>query len=325
MSCGYLYDERFFEHQTPEGHLESAARLAIVAQVLSPSPVLGARPATDQELLRGHTPSHLARVEALREGWIDTGTYAGARTAKIARLAVGGCLDLAERILAGEFRRGLALVRPPGHHAERELVEGYCFYSNLALTAHHLHAHGVKRVLALDWDVHHGNGTQDLLSGCPWARFIDLHQHPLYPGTGALEERGGGSVFNLPLPAGLGNADYLHLFAEVVEPLVLEFDPEFILVSAGFDPHHLDPLGGMLLDGRGFAAMTDRLISLAERSAAGGKIMLVLEGGYHLQALAEGISAVVDRLEDLAYQEPTGSASELARRLAQEARKAFEL
>lgn len=330
MSCGFLYDKRFLEHQTPIGHLESPARLATIIETLGPRPWLAARPATDEELLRGHTPAHLARVEALRAGWIDTGTYAADSTREIARLVVGGCLTLAERILEGDYRRGLALVRPPGHHAESELLEGYCFYSNLGLTAMHLHALGVNRVLALDWDVHHGNGTQSLLGTHPWARFIDLHQHPLYPGTGTMEERGQGSVFNLPLPAGLGSADYLHLFEQLVEPLVRDFDPEFVLVSAGFDPHRLDPLGGMELDGPGFGAMTDHLVHLAEDTAARGKIMLVLEGGYHLQALREGLQSVVRRLEDPArhrlfsdtrWQEP----SQQARRLAFQTRQVFSL
>lgn len=298
--CTVMSSREFGDHVTPDSHLESAARIQVLLEALGGRSLLEPRLASDDELLRCHTRLHIERVEQMAKnpGWVDTGTFACQVTPRIARLAAGGCLRLAEAIYNGEARRGLALVRPPGHHAEAELIEGFCFYSNVALTAHHLHALGLHRIAVLDWDVHHGNGTASLLSGCSWARFIDLHQEGIYPGSGSSEERGDGSLFHLPLPAGLGNADYLHLVESVIGPLLEEFEPEFLLVSCGFDPDARDPLGGMKLDPEGFFSLTDAVVCLAEKGSCQGRLMLVLEGGYDLLAVKEGVSAVLARLDD---------------------------
>ena len=216
-------------------------------------------------------------------------------------LAVGGFLRLIDAIAAGESQNGFALVRPPGHHALRNRAMGFCLFNTIAIGAQHLKtAHDVGRIMIMDWDVHHGNGTQDFFYEDPSVLFISTHQFPYYPGTGAVNEvglnAGEGYTLNVPLPAGCGDAEYMRVFYDVVVPAAKQFEPQWILVSAGFDPHRRDPLAGMEVTEAGFAGMAGLLLQLAGQYS-GGKIAFLLEGGYDLVALKRSVAAVLEVIQ----------------------------
>jgi acetoin utilization deacetylase AcuC-like enzyme len=218
----------------------------------------------------------------------------------VALLAAGATADLALRVARGEARRGFALVRPPGHHAESSEAMGFCLFNNVAVAARALTAEaGVQRIAIVDWDVHHGNGTQHLFEAERDVLFVSLHQFPLYPGTGALGEQGSGpgegSTVNFPLPPGCGDPEYAAVFGGVVLPILEEFRPEVILVSAGFDAHEQDPLAQMRVTSAGFRWLAERLCALAD-DVCGGRVVLALEGGYDLDALGESVYGVVTAL-----------------------------
>jgi len=275
---------------------------------------LGARPATDAELGLVHTPDHVARVAASagRAHVVfdpDTATSPGSNDA--ARLAAGALLVLCDAVVAGEVRNGVALVRPPGHHAERERAMGFCLFNNVAIAAAWLRQRGVGRIAIIDWDLHHGNGTQHAFEADPDVLYVSTHQYPYYPGTGAAAEVGvgvgAGRTLNVPFPAGFGDAEYGHAFREVVAPIVRQFGPDFVLVSAGFDADHRDPLGGMELTPAGFGAMACACVALAEESA-GGRLAAVLEGGYDLNAIVEGVDATLGAMRGANASAPPATA-----------------
>ncbi|HXV80876.1 MAG TPA: histone deacetylase, partial [Candidatus Binatia bacterium] len=227
-------------------------------------------------------------------------------------------LRLIDSIAAGEAQNGFALVRPPGHHALRNRAMGFCLFNTIAIGAQHLkQTYHAKRIMIMDWDVHHGNGTQDSFYEDPSVLFISTHQFPYYPGTGALYEvgtnAGEGYTLNIPLPAGCGDAEYLRVFCDVVLPAAKKFEPEWLLVSAGFDPHRHDPLGGMNLTEPGFAGMARLLLQLADQYA-GGKIAFLLEGGYDLAALTRSVAAVLEVMQQdsrpMEYAKPGGDVIE---------------
>ncbi len=303
-----VHDRRFRTHVSPQGHPERAERLEAIARALAP--LLGGvseiapREATDDEILRAHSAEHLALLQKL-EGQttqLDPDTYTSPRSHEVARLAAGSAVELALRIARGEARSGFALTRPPGHHAERARAMGFCLINNLAVAAYALRAEaGMERIAIVDWDVHHGNGTQHLFEEERDVLFLSLHQFPFYPGTGALREQGSGagegSTMNLPLPAGCGNAEYGAAFEQIVVPTLLEIRPEMLLISAGFDAHARDPLASMQVSTEGFHAFASTLRALAEEVCA-GRMLLTLEGGYDLQALGESVAAVVHALAE---------------------------
>jgi len=297
-----VLDARMLAHDPGRGHPERPDRLrALLAHVADAGGLvhLGARPATEDEIALVHPPVHVERVAATagrpRVAFDpDTATSPGSYEA--ARLAAGSALVLCEAVLAGDVRNGFALVRPPGHHSERDRAMGFCLFNNVAIAAAWLRTRGVRRIAIVDWDLHHGNGTQHLFESDPDVLYVSTHQYPYYPGTGAVGEVGvgaaAGRTVNLPFPAGFGDAEYIQAFTEVVEPVVLQFAPEFILVSAGYDGDHRDPLGGMELTAAGFAAMAQACVRLAE-TAASGRIAAVLEGGYDLGAIVEGVDTTL--------------------------------
>jgi acetoin utilization deacetylase AcuC-like enzyme len=301
-----LRDLRYREHRAPGSHPERPARLDAIDRALEPLSDrlvdLEPRPAHPEEILRAHSRPHLEALEDLsgRAGRLDADTYVSPRSLEIATLAAGGSVDLARRIARGEARRGFALVRPPGHHAEASRAMGFCLLNNVAIAARALEAdEGVERIAIVDWDVHHGNGTQHLFEAERDVLFVSLHQFPFYPGTGAAQEMGSGPgagfTVNLPLSAGCGDGEYLSAFDAIVLPVLREFGPEILLVSAGFDAHERDPLAGMRVSTGGFAAMAERLRTAAD-DLCDGRLALLLEGGYDLEALGESVSAVLDRL-----------------------------
>jgi acetoin utilization deacetylase AcuC-like enzyme len=242
-------------------------------------------------------------------------------------LAVGGFLKLLDSIAAKECRNGFALVRPPGHHALRNQAMGFCLFNTMAIGAEYLkRTYDTKKVLIMDWDVHHGNGTQDAFYDDPSVLFISTHQFPFYPGSGAVNEvgvnAGEGYTINIPLPAGCADAEYLRVFDEVIVPAAEKFQPEWILVSAGFDPHRRDPLGGMDVTEEGFGAMAQKLLVLGEKFAD-GRVAFLLEGGYDLAGLRDSVVAVLDAMQDLrdnqgqASDMPQGRIQPLLRRIRQ--------
>ncbi len=299
---GVVWDAAFLQHDAGEGHPERADRLIAIREALIEEGMwerfvqIPAREATREELLRCHTAEHVDHVMAAAgrsHVSFDPDTHASLGTIPAALRAVGGSVDLARAVWRREVERGMALVRPPGHHAERDKAMGFCFFGNIALAARALMAEeGAKRVMIVDWDVHHGNGTQHILEDDPRVLFVSLHQYPFYPGTGALEEVGVGQakghIVNLPLPMGMNDHDYRLLFQSLILPLAESFEPEMILISAGYDAHRRDPLAMMRLSAGGFAAMADDLCTLAER-LCGGRIAAFLEGGYDLEGLSSSV------------------------------------
>jgi acetoin utilization deacetylase AcuC-like enzyme len=308
LSLGLVLDPVFEEHDTGEGHPERPARLRAVreglvsAGLLARCHLLAPVPATDDEIAAVHDPAYLRHVEAsISRGArvLDSGdTAVCTRSAEIARLAAGSVLSLTRAVAARELDRGFAAVRPPGHHAERGLAMGFCLYNNIAIAARALRDAGFARVLVVDWDVHHGNGTQHLFEEDPTVFYFSVHQFPLYPGTGAAGERGRGAglgaTLNRPLPPGSGNGPFLQALRDMAEEAA-SFRPQMVLVSCGFDAHARDPLAGLTVDTEAFAEATRIVISVAE-AHAGGRLVSVLEGGYDLQALSACAAAHVGAL-----------------------------
>ncbi len=316
MRTGIVTDESFLAHDTGAGHPERADRLRAIGQVLeSAAPadrlVVPARDATAEEIARVHVPEHVQRVAAtarLSHFAFDADTPTSARSFEAARRAVGGLLALVDAVMEGRVANGFAFVRPPGHHAERDRAMGFCLFNNVALAAAHLRAtHGLERVLIVDWDVHHGNGTQHAFYGDPSVLFVSSHQYPFYPGSGAATEVGSGTgegfTLNLPFPAGYGDAQYIEAFLRIVEPVARQFAPQFILVSAGFDAHRRDPLADMEVTEQGFAALT-RLLLRTARELCGGRFAAVLEGGYDLEALRGSVAAMLTEMSGANLDQP---------------------
>jgi histone deacetylase 6 len=305
MTAGLVHDERFLLHRAPYEHPEHPGRLEAIWRRLRESGLaahcarIPAREAQDEELLRIHTPEHVALVDqTAADGFrqLDPDTYACPDSARAARLAAGGLVDLARETAAGRLDGGLALLRPPGHHAEADRAMGFCLFNNVAIAARALQAAGAaERVLIVDWDLHHGNGTQHSFWEDPSVLYFSTHQFPFYPGTGAIEEVGGGAgrgyTVNVPWPGGMGDADYLAAFDEALLPIARAFGPDLVLVSAGFDAAAGDPLGEMRVSPAGFGALTARLSELAR-----GRLVLALEGGYDLGAISASAAACLSVL-----------------------------
>ena len=312
MSTALIYDERFLAHDTGVGHPERADRLREVVRRLKKGGQwdrlthLAFGAASRERLGRLHTPAYVARAFATcadRQRYLDVADSAvcGA-SAEIAALAVGGVLRATEAVVRGEVRNAFGLVRPPGHHAEADRSMGFCLFANAALAADAaIVDHGLERVAVVDFDVHHGNGTQHLLEDRGDVLFVSVHQHPdsCYPGTGYAHEQGRGTgagfTLNVPLPAGSGDEAYAEAFADRVIPRLDAFAPQLLVISAGFDAAAADPLAQMEVSTAGFAAMTGALLAVAERHA-GGRVVSVLEGGYDLGALGAGVMTHVEAL-----------------------------
>jgi len=300
-----LEDPRFREHAGPRGHPERPERLLAVAAAIAerPEPLarIAPREADDAELLRVHERAHLERLAAAARRapvQLDADTYFGPRSLEVARLAAGGLVELARAVVRREADVGLAAVRPPGHHAEADRAMGFCLLNNVAIAARALQAEeGVERVLILDWDVHHGNGTQHAFEGDPSVLYVSTHQYPYYPGTGDFDEagvgRGVGATLNVPMPAGCGDAEYVGVMQRVVAPAARWFRPDAVLVSCGFDAHRDDPLAAMEVSRDGFLAMAAIARELADE-LCGGRLLFALEGGYAASGLGEGTSAVLE-------------------------------
>ena len=312
MPTGLIYSDRFHDHDTGPGHPERPARLSAIVDRLKAAgrweglAHLPFARASREKLCRLHHPGYVARVfDVCGAGgpYLDTEDSGVCEaSAEIAALAVGGVLRAVDAVVAGEVRNAFCAVRPPGHHAEADRSMGFCLFANAALAAESAIAdHGLEQVAVVDFDVHHGNGTQHLLEHRRDVLLVSVHQDPsgCYPGTGYADETGTGAgagfTLNVPLAPGGGDVAYAAAFAEQVVPRLNAFAPQMLVVSAGFDAAAADPLAGMNVSTAGFAAMTESLLDVADRHA-GGRLVSVLEGGYDLDALADGVSAHVGAL-----------------------------
>jgi acetoin utilization deacetylase AcuC-like enzyme len=307
VRVGYYDSPLFDEHDAGPGHPERPERLQAVRRGLRESGLArelnerAPRPATRGELLRVHAPGLVDAVAASqgRHVRFDPDTAAGPRSYEAALLAAGAAVDAVERVLDGSLERAFCAVRPPGHHATRDTAMGFCLFNNVAVAAAAALARGVERVAILDFDVHHGNGTQDIFWDEPSVLYVSTHQVPLYPGTGTLDEVGAGAgrgfTVNLPMPPGSGDAEYAAVYHGIVLPIARAFAPQLVLVSAGFDAAAGDPLASMALTASGYAAIADVCLAAAEPAAA-GRAVAVLEGGYGLDAIAAATGATVAAL-----------------------------
>jgi acetoin utilization deacetylase AcuC-like enzyme len=306
MRVGYCFDPSFLEHDPGTGHPEGPRRLEAVNRGLREAGLLDAlrpieaRPASRDELLRVHSAAHVDRVAATagRHVQLDPDTATGPRSYEAATRAAGAVIAAVEAVVDGAVDRAFCAVRPPGHHATRDAAMGFCLFNNVACGAAAALAKGLGRVAIIDFDVHHGNGTQDVFWTDRRVLYVSSHQFPLYPGTGDLQEQGGGDgegfTVNLPMPAGCGDAEYAAVYREVVLPVVRAFDPQLVLLSAGFDAAAGDPLAGMRVSPTGFRAIVDACVAAAQGVAA-GHVVAALEGGYSDAGLAYGTQALVER------------------------------
>ncbi len=308
LQTGIVLDARYQDHNPGPGHPERADRIGTLLSRFASYERAGLkrfppRRATPEELALVHDTSLIGQVAAsagLEAAAFDADTRVSAQSYETARLATGGLLTLLDAVMEREVDNGFALVRPPGHHAERNRAMGFCLFNSVAIGAQYLRERfGLSRILVMDWDLHHGNGTQHSFYDDPGVLYLSTHQYPYYPGTGAAEEAGRGSgegyTVNLPLSAGWGDAAIVSLFEEVIDPICRQFQPEFVLISAGFDAHARDPLGGLTVTAEGFTALARILLRVA-RDQAQGRCAAILEGGYDLEGLETSVVYVLDEM-----------------------------
>jgi len=309
---GFVYDPRYLGHEMGHGHPESPDRLrAICAQLQSSGTWSRLHQVTPRRAEREwieliHSASYVESLErrspATGYASLDPDTSMSPGTLEAAYLATGGALAAVDAIINGDIHQAFCAVRPPGHHAEVDRAMGFCFFNSVAIAARYIqHHHGLKRVLIVDWDVHHGNGTQHAFYDDASVLFFSTHQFPYYPGTGGAREtgegRGKGLTINVPLSGGQGDDEYREVFQKVLVPATDTFQPEFVLISAGFDAHRDDPLANMNLTEEGYGELTNMVASIA-KDFSSGRILACLEGGYHLQALAGSVDQHLQALLD---------------------------
>jgi acetoin utilization deacetylase AcuC-like enzyme len=321
MTTAYVTHPRYTDHHLPE-HPEHAGRIRAVWKRIDEDGLaeqmrlIEAPAAARAQITAVHDADYYALLERTadlpRTARLDADTYVNPASFEIARLAAGGAIAAVDAVLTAAADNALAVVRPPGHHAVAERGMGFCLFNNVAVAARHAQqAHGLQRIAIIDYDVHHGNGTNDIFYEDPSVLFVSLHQYPLYPMSGLVREtgRGAGAGFsaNLPLPAGCGDAEYARAFDALVWPLIDRFQPQLLLVSAGHDAHWMDPLAGMRLSLAGFAHLNAELNRMAQ-AHCGGKIVYVMEGGYNLDALGYGWRNIARQLLGEAPDDPLGPA-----------------
>jgi acetoin utilization deacetylase AcuC-like enzyme len=263
-----------------------------------------ARMATHEEIAMIHSPSYIESIAATKgkiQTRLDPDTVASPKSYEAACMAVGGVLNLADKLMENGVENGFALVRPPGHHAEHSRAMGFCIFNNIAVAARYLtKKHGLKKIIIVDFDLHHGNGTQHSFYTDYDVMYFSTHQYPYYPGTGHFDEvgegEGKGYTVNVPLSYGMDDADYMYVFKNLLMPIADLFKPEAILVSAGFDTHHNDPLGGMGVTEAGYASMTRILMDIAKKHSQ-GRLLFCLEGGYDINGLTNSVKAVIQEMK----------------------------
>ncbi len=310
MKVGLVYDPIYLEHDTGN-HVENSQRLVAMMSHLEETgtkeklTLISPRPASVEELAMVHTPEYISQIESKAEkggGWLDPDTVICPASYEVALYAAGGVLTAVEAVMQNEVDSVFALVRPPGHHATHNRAMGFCIFNNIAIAAKcALAKFNISRVLIVDFDVHHGNGTQDTFYADPKVLYFSTHEYPFYPGTGSINQigtgEGEGTTVNFPMTAGWGDEEYLRAFNEVLVPVAQRFQPELILVSAGFDPHWADSLAMMQVSITGFAQMVRALKGLSDELCQ-ERLVFTLEGGYNLQVAASSVRATFDVLMD---------------------------
>ena len=305
VTTGFIYDEQFLAHDTGPGHPERPERLTAVMSAIGDAPSLAslhrlnARAAGLDIVENTHSLAYIKRAQQACAGgapFLDTTDVTiSSASCDVAFLAAGAPLVLADAVLADTIDNGFALLRPPGHHAEHAQAMGFCLFNNVAILTRYLqNHHGLDKIAIVDWDVHHGNGTQHSFEAEPSVLYVSTHQYPYYPGTGAASEtgvgRGQGATLNCPMSAGATDADYERVFTEQIIPKLDAFGPECVVISAGFDAHRDDPLADIRLSTAFFGWMSERLMEVAEKHAR-GRLVSVLEGGYNLERLGDCVTA----------------------------------
>ncbi|MGR8949838.1 MAG: histone deacetylase family protein [Gammaproteobacteria bacterium] len=316
MPTGFCHDQRFLAHDTGPGHPERPERFSTPLRHINGLAWrdklldIDTKRAEPEWIRSVHDSDYIARAKAACKAGhshLDSMDVAiSPRSFEIASLAAGAGISIADRIMNGTVDNGFALVRPPGHHAEHDTALGFCLFNNIAILANYLkQAHALDKIAIVDWDVHHGNGTQHTFDSDPSVLYVSTHQFPYYPGTGAASETGvgigKGSVVNCPMPAGASDALYERAFREKILPALEKFKPDAVLISAGFDAHHSDPLAEISLTTEFFGWMTLRLMEIADKHAE-GRIISLLEGGYNLNTLGACIEAHLAMLMNLAAE-----------------------
>lgn len=312
-SLAIIKDDRYLEHNPGDGHPESPYRLQVIHHLLDREfhdlPLVPPRLATEDELALIHDPFYIrtvANTAGRVHSQLDPDTGLSARSYETARLAAGGLLQAVDALFAPPHsafdipHSAFAFVRPPGHHAEPAHGMGFCLFNNVAIAAEYAKKrYGLQRILIVDWDLHHGNGTQRAFYDDPGVLYFSSHQYPYYPGSGNFSETGTGEgegfTMNAPFPAGFGDAEYLHVYRTILTPVALEYKPELVLVSAGFDPSNQDPLGSMEVSADGFGVLASLVKDIAD-ACCGGRVLLSLEGGYDPQGLRDGVRSVLQAL-----------------------------
>jgi len=319
MKAGFVYDPIYLKHDTGQ-HVENARRLEAVISHLDQTGLkqqltpIKPRPATIEELSLVHHEQHISHVREVAQGgggWLDLDTVMSPDSYDAALYAAGGAIEATRAVINGEVNSAFALVRPPGHHATYRRAMGFCLFNNLAIAAKYALSQ-YERVLIIDFDVHHGNGTQEAFYDNPQVTYISTHQYPHYPGTGSIKETGSGAArgttINIPLPGGCGDAEYQQVFEEIIVPVAKRFSPQLILSSAGYDPHWADGLAMMQVSVTGFARMVKIIKGLADELCS-GRLVFSLEGGYNLTALAASVKATFDvLLGNTDIEDPLGQA-----------------
>jgi len=328
LKTGIVFHEKFLEHEQTPTHPERRERLAYTIDQLMEEGIFESdrivliepEPAKEEDVLRVHTKEYIEFLKRASKtgGIIDFDTNVPVGLFDTAMLAAGGAITAAKNVLEGKIKNAFAMVRPPGHHAKPYTGAGFCYINNMAVMVEWLKSRGVEKILILDWDAHHGDGTQEIFYEDDRVLFISTHQMPLYPGTGYPHEvgsgRGEGYTINVPLPPGTSDEGYIYVFENIVEPVAEEFEPDFIAISAGQDNHFTDPLTGLALTARGYAEIMRRVVELSERLCE-GRLVAILEGGYSVEAALPytnlGIIAALSGMDISNIREPEKILSEL--------------
>jgi acetoin utilization deacetylase AcuC-like enzyme len=302
-------DEIYLQHLTGDFHPESHHRLEVLYHMLQDEEfrgkvkVLTPRPATREELALNHSLNYIDRIASTAGHpytMLDPDTTTSPLSWEAAQMAVGGVLLAIDKVVEGEVSNAFALVRPPGHHAEKNRGMGFCLFNNVAIAAHYARQkYQLDRILIVDWDLHHGNGTQNAFYEDPHVLFFSTHQYPYYPGSGSFEEvgkgKGRGFTINVPLPGGQGDQDFAYIYRKILKSIASAYEPQLVLVSAGYDIYFQDPLGAMNVTPEGFATLTSLVLDIAQFSCQ-GKVIVLLEGGYHLNGLRDSVKATLREL-----------------------------
>ncbi len=300
MPVGFVYDDIFLKHETPQWHPECKERLISILNSLRNSALwdklvhIRPRKAGFEDVEMVHHPAYVQKIRTFGQGYVDPDTYISEGSLDAALFAVGAVMEAVDRCQKGEIRRAFCAVRPPGHHAEADRAMGFCIFNNIAVGARYAQRAGYKKVFIVDFDVHHGNGTQHVFERDDSVFYFSTHQYPFYPGTGSESEsgkgKGEGFTFNVPMRSGSGDKDYFRVYNDILPGVLRSFRPDIILVSAGYDVHGNDPLAAIRVSGEGIRCIVDGILSFPAPA------VFALEGGYDLEALAESVLITIEEM-----------------------------